>query len=313
MNKKTVIFLLSSFAWSAMIGLVLWHFQIRFNTLSGLFILAFLYMLFPAAITLYLHGFNWQEMVQDYGLDLQTLQYKNIAITCILYLFSLYLVFFLLNSFFHEVFHFSDLGHIALQKEEVMREAARITPINNPEDFPEIYELVLFGVIGSIIAGFTVNLVFALGEEIGWRGFMQKELSRFGFYPSAITSGILWGIWHAPVLLQGFQYPDSSVTASVFYMIILSVVLNIPFTDFRIKTKSVITPAILHGMFNASGMLSVLLIGEKFPWGGIMGVAGWVTILVAWRLTNELRKFFPGTIKSGKNLLHICGNRLDIF
>jgi len=53
----------------------------------------------------------------------------------------------------------------------------------------------------GLIAGVTINAVFGFGEELGWRGLLQKELGFMGFWKSSLTIGLVWGIWHAPIIL----------------------------------------------------------------------------------------------------------------
>jgi uncharacterized protein len=69
---------------------------------------------------------------------------------------------------------------------------------------------VLIGqaVINGFLAGITINTFFALGEEIGWRGFLQKELSHLGLWKSGLLIGFIWGLWHAPLVIQGYNFPQ---------------------------------------------------------------------------------------------------------
>src|ERR1041385_7591815 len=51
-----------------------------------------------------------------------------------------------------------------------------------------------------------------LGEEIGWRGFLVPELAkRYSFAATAIISGLIWALWHYPLLLWGDYHPDTPV------------------------------------------------------------------------------------------------------
>jgi len=67
------------------------------------------------------------------------------------------------------------------------------------------YWLSLLQAVG---AGLTVNALFAFGEEVGWRGFMFKALDGRGFWSVSLLTGVAWGFWHAPVILQGYNYPQ---------------------------------------------------------------------------------------------------------
>jgi membrane protease YdiL (CAAX protease family) len=63
-------------------------------------------------------------------------------------------------------------------------------------------------VLQALIAGVTINAVSGFGEELGWRGFLQRELVHLGFWKSSICVGLIWGLWHAPLILQGHNHPS---------------------------------------------------------------------------------------------------------
>lgn len=134
--------------------------------------------------------------------------------------------------------------------------------------------------ITGALMGSIINAIPALGEEIGWRGFLQRELTDLSFWKSSITVGVLWGIWHFPVILRGYNYPGYPV-AGVFMMIILTILLS-PFMYFlKIKTGSVIPAAVFHGSFNAIAALPVILIdGGHTLLTGVTGLAGMITLLI---------------------------------
>src|SRR5579872_914147 len=45
------------------------------------------------------------------------------------------------------------------------------------------------------------------GEEYGWRGYLLPQLLPLGQWPALVFSGAIWGFWHTPLILMGFDYP----------------------------------------------------------------------------------------------------------
>jgi uncharacterized protein len=131
----------------------------------------------------------------------------------------------------------------------------------------------------ALIAGCTINAFAAFGEEVGWRGFMYQELKDKSFITITLITGSFWGLWHAPLILMGHNYPQHPIIG-VFMMIIWCILLSAVFHFFRIKTGSVIVAAILHGSINASYGLSIMLInGGNDLTIGLTGLAGFIALI----------------------------------
>lgn len=134
--------------------------------------------------------------------------------------------------------------------------------------------------IQGLIAGVTINAVAAFGEELGWRGLLQKELNFMGFWKSSAIIGVIWGIWHAPLIIQGHNYPEHPL-AGILMMTIFTLLLSPIFSYIRLKAKSVIATSILHGTLNATAGLSVLVIkGGNDLSVGITGLAGFIVLSI---------------------------------
>lgn len=115
---------------------------------------------------------------------------------------------------------------------------------------------ILTGTYQGLIAGATINLLFAFGEEIGWRGLLYKELRGFGFWRSSFFIGALWGIWHFPVIVNGHNYPQNPQVGA-FLWIVICIAMSPIFTLVRDKTESVIAAALFHGTLNALAGISI--------------------------------------------------------
>lgn len=135
--------------------------------------------------------------------------------------------------------------------------------------------------LSGYVAGLTINALFAFGEESAWRGFLHRLLKGKGFWKECLIIGVIWGIWHAPLILMGHNYPEHPV-AGAFMMVAFCVLATPLMVLIREKSGSVIMAAIAHGTINALGGLPIVyLIGYKELLSGITGLAGFIVLAVA--------------------------------
>lgn len=140
------------------------------------------------------------------------------------------------------------------------------------------YNILLSSIVQGLIFGATINAVAAFGEEFGWRGFLQKQFEYMGFWKMALIIGIIWGLWHAPIIIQGYNYPQHPVWG-VFMMIIFTFLFTPLIAYVRIKSESVIAAAIMHGTLNATAGISFLFIaGGNDLTTGELGLAGFISM-----------------------------------
>ena len=100
------------------------------------------------------------------------------------------------------------------------------------------------------------NMFLAAGEEIGWRGAMYPYLKdRFGKTLGRIIGGIIWGMWHWPViLLAGYEYGTDYPGApflGLFAFCLFAAVIGIIEDYYYEKTIVIWIPALFHGAINA--------------------------------------------------------------
>lgn len=160
-------------------------------------------------------------------------------------------------------------GIIPLQQMEKMKAQMATFPIH-------VFWIAL---IQGLVAGVTINAVAGFGEELGWRGFLLREFGYMGFWKSSAIIGLIWGIWHAPTILQGHNYPQHPV-AGVLMMVIFCLLLSPIFSYIRLKSKSVIAASIIHGSLNATSGLAIMMVkGGSDLIVGVTGVAGFIVLL----------------------------------
>ncbi|SEO34137.1 CAAX protease self-immunity [Halorientalis persicus] len=108
----------------------------------------------------------------------------------------------------------------------------------------------------AVALGATVNAVFAFGEEFGWRGYLLWELAPLGFWKASLAIGALWGLWHAPVIAAGYNYPAFPIVG-VGLMTAACIAFSPVYTYLVVRAESVLAAALLHGVFNGSAGLVV--------------------------------------------------------
>ena len=101
------------------------------------------------------------------------------------------------------------------------------------------------------------------------------------FLKASLIIGFIWGIWHAPIILMGHNYPQHPA-AGVLMMTILCILLTPLFLYVTIKSKSVIAAAIIHGTLNGTAGISILVIsGGNDLTTGLTGLAGFTALIIS--------------------------------
>jgi len=149
-------------------------------------------------------------------------------------------------------------------------------------DIPAFMALTLFN---AYIASLTLNAVFALGEEIGWRGYLLDRFQSIGMglVKSSILVGAIWGAWHASaIILLGHNYPDNRF-AGVFLFIVFTISATLPHIFVRSISSSVLPAASLHGSINAVWGLTILTtdLPREVAGLGPIAYASWIVISLA--------------------------------
>lgn len=150
-------------------------------------------------------------------------------------------------------------------------------------ELPPIGILVALQLVNVLIGAF-INLIPALGEELGWRGWLLPKLMPLGAVPAILVSGVIWGLWHAPLVLLGYNYPTVPGVVGVLMMIGMCILVGAIFGWLRLRSQSVWPAALAHGAFNAAAGFSFILsqAGSMIDTSQatILGWSGWIVPLV---------------------------------
>ncbi len=149
------------------------------------------------------------------------------------------------------------------------RAAAPDQPIPSPSE-----------VLGAVFAasmsfGLLITTVATFGEEFGWTGYLLPKLLPLGRFRAAIIYGIIWGLWHAPIIYGGYNYPGYPIVG-IAMMCLFTTALALVQTSLRIRSGSVILTSFFHAALNtqARGAIPLVVVGVHPLFGGIAGLLG---------------------------------------
>jgi membrane protease YdiL (CAAX protease family) len=139
-------------------------------------------------------------------------------------------------------------------------------------------------ILSYFVGMLLYSLFIAFGEELGWRGYLQKEWastnSLFGF----LMIGVIWGWWHLPGILLGHNYPDYPILGGIVLMPMVTILFSIAFGVAFNKQRVIWVPVIFHGAVNISAEISnVGLVEETMnrPLNDVIWTGLWIVAAIA--------------------------------
>lgn len=123
----------------------------------------------------------------------------------------------------------------------------------------------------STVGGLFLTCLLVLGEEIGWRGYLQgKMFQAFGEFRGTILLGLVWGIWHLPVALTGYNFPEHPYLEAFITYPLACVAYSLIIAYFGSWKHSIWVAAVFHGANNHFNMIALsttdLLDSWSFAW-----------------------------------------------
>lgn len=155
-------------------------------------------------------------------------------------------------------------------------------------------------ILGFVISPF-VNIITCFGEEWGWRGYLlPKMLKKLPVVPTLLITGVIWGLWHAPLTVMGHNYgigyPGFPVVG-ILAMCVFCTAVGIILSYITIKTKSCVPAILAHGMINGFASVGIYYTSLEHPYNvflgpaptGFIGGAGFIVLaaVLLWKLYKE--------------------------
>jgi len=108
-----------------------------------------------------------------------------------------------------------------------------------------------------------LNAIPTFGEEFGWRAYLQPKLMPLGGRKAVLLTGLIWGIWHWPIIIMGYNYgsdyfgaPFLGPLAMIWFTLSLSVI----FGWLSFKAHSLWPAVIAHGAINGIAALGSIFV-----------------------------------------------------
>ena len=229
--KKAIRFSIAVclFSW-AMFAVTHWGFGIGAETPTGLMLFSAVDMFFPLITALVLQAID-KEKFNHTGL----VNFKVSWVWVVAWLLPLVmsLVCIPVNGLMpgvelkYNAEQLINQYHVPEDQQEMVREQMGQMPA---------YLMIIITLVSGLVAGVTINAVCAFGEEYGWCNYLVGALREVKFWKAAMFIGIVWGIWHFPLILMGHNYPNEPQWGVVL-MVAMCILLGVIELYFVLKSK----------------------------------------------------------------------------
>lgn len=155
-----------------------------------------------------------------------------------------------------------------------------------------------YGVTAVVYA--AVSGLATIGEEFGWRGFLQPVMiEQFGVTSGVVVIGLVWALWHVPIILAGYNYPDHPVLGALVLFPLLLTGASFLLAWITLKAGSFWPAVLVHGAINSiyQGVtgdrlqIDVARLNVDVLLAAMFVLVG----VLCWALLRDLRGRDPGT------------------
>jgi len=253
--------------------------------------IASFFILSPIISVLITNKFIYKEYFINYGLNFKNLNLKGLFIVPLVFITSnLFLI--IMIYLFGNVLHVESFGSLDMsvagfiERTDLIASTGKTT-LELPSIVP--YLVLFFSIFLLPLISWIPNIPFTLGEEHGWRGFLVKEMGdKLSVVKLNILIGIIWGLWHSPLVLMGLNFPSHPV-AGVFVMTFSCICLSFPHYYVVKKANSIYAAAILHGMINSIAAVYPLLMKNSSElFSSMIRVFGGIGFLLSYFIFNKV-------------------------
>lgn len=108
---------------------------------------------------------------------------------------------------------------------------------------------MFFTSVGFSLVTLVISWPIYFGEEYGWRFYLQDRMfALFGGYTGVVLVGLIWGLWHAPMMLVGLNFPSESFLPANIVYLVYTIFMSVIFGYAVLKTGSIWIAVLLHAL-----------------------------------------------------------------
>ncbi|KAB1656362.1 CPBP family intramembrane metalloprotease [Pseudoclavibacter chungangensis] len=135
--------------------------------------------------------------------------------------------------------------------------------------------LVLITILQTLVFAVPMATIAAFGEELGWRGWLLPSLRPLGTWPAIAISCVVWALWHAPIILLGYNFNDRGPLGLVM-MIGFCLAGGSFISWLRLRSATVYPAAVAHGSLNAfAATIFICMADAGSTMDGLTTIVGW--------------------------------------
>ena len=117
--------------------------------------------------------------------------------------------------------------------------------------FQEFNMVLFFTTLALPLISLVISWPIYFGEEYGWRFYLQDRMfALFGGYTGVVLVGLIWGLWHAPLMLVGLNFPNESFLPANIAYLVYTIFVSVIFGYAVLKTGSIWIAVLLHGLID---------------------------------------------------------------
>lgn len=286
--KKILAFISICYLISGIIGVIIWNIpksQSPVNPIQLLFTL--LLMITPALVAFIVEKKKFLVTSEKFQLNFKNINWKQtikyLLITNLLLPVLVMIYGYLLGN----VLEIEPFGKLITSYRQLSPEIIQKIPSILKIDYL-LFLLVPIMFIASLMSSISINGFIALGEEIGWRGFLEKNLN-FSFFKKNIIIGIIWGVWHTPIIISGHNYSNHPYWG-ILMIVILCIAISFYFSFALKRTQSLFVIGALHGGINAVEQTLAFIQIDYNDLFGPVGLLMFFSVLTVFLIDYNLSK-----------------------